>query len=48
MTLPLFYSADQFFMGINAKYHVTENFEDFTNFSNLEDRRANRDKVLRV
>ena len=28
------YTANQFFMGINAKYHVTEDFEDFTNFSN--------------
>jgi hypothetical protein len=28
------YTANQFFMGINAKYHLTEDFEDFTNFSN--------------
>jgi hypothetical protein len=28
------YTSNQFFMGINAKYHVTEDFEDFTNFSN--------------
>ncbi len=28
------YTVNQFFLGINAKYHVTEDFEDFTNFSN--------------
>ena len=28
------YTANQFFIGINAKYHLTEDFEDFTNFNN--------------
>jgi hypothetical protein len=28
------YTVNQFFLGINAKYHITEDFEDFTNFSN--------------
>jgi hypothetical protein len=30
----MYYTTNQFFIGINAKYHATEDFQDFVNLSN--------------